>query len=489
MPVRTVMDGGAKCDEEMTMRLPVRTALPLSAFMFLLLSACRAPGDVEAAPAVKDEAEALRSTLPIVFVHGAAGSAQQFQAQAMRYIANGVPPDRIHTFEYNAGTQGVLAAAGGAQLLPLYQYLQSVTAQHGVDQVYLIGHSLGTIVSTEYLASGFATTPLPVPAPANLVAKFVAIDGIVSPVCPGLVPCKGIFDGASTVGMGQDNTYIENQAHVEVCTSRESFEAQFEFFYGFRPRITDIALQGETVNVAGRAVTFPENAPRPGARLEIWPIDSATGYRTASSPEATLTPDAGGYWGPVTLSTHQHYEFLLKTDDAVEHHFYLPRFLRDTAHVRLLSGPDTSESRVNTNTGDGHVALVMSRMREWFGNHPSAGNDIVEISTRSKALGDQPVVNAITAAVGTGTIGIHIHDDAATPGQTTLEPLPYFPDQAFQTGVDVYMPATEPPDGTVSMRLLPRGKAEFAQTLNFPNWASSRHRVSVVFNDFDRAED
>ncbi len=431
----------------------------------------------------------LTDSLPIVFVHGAAGSAAQIRANAMRFVANGVPPEKIHTFEYNAGVEGIVLAAGGQLLLPLYQFIQDVAAQHGVEQVYLIAHSLGTIVSTEYLASGFATTLLPsLPAPANLIAGFVSIDGAVSPVCPGFVPCIGIFDGQSSIGMGPNNTYIENQAHVEVATSAESFEAQFEFFYGQRPATVDITLQGPEVSVSGRAVTFPENSPRPDAKLAIWPIDSDTGHRSADQPVAQLTPDADGYWGPVRLRTDVDYEFLLTSSDSVPHHFYMPRFVRDTEHVRLLSGPNDSDTRSNTHIGDGHVAVVISRMREWFGDHPTAGNDIVEISTRSPTLGDQPVVNAITPAVGIDTIGIHIHDDAATPQQTSLEPLPYFPDQAFQTGVDVYMPATEPPDGTVSMRLIPRGRSEFSQTVNFPNWASTGHRVSIDFNDFDRVE-
>ena len=429
---------------------------------------------------------ALADSLPIVFVHGAAGSGQQFHSQAMRYVANGVPPERIRVYEYDAGVEGIVQAAAGAHVLPLYQFLLDLTAEFGVDQVYLIGHSLGTIVSTEYLASGFATGPLPVPAPANLVAKFVGVDGMVSPICPGLVPCLGIFAGQSTVGLGQDNAYIDHQAHVQVCTSAESFEAQFEFLYGFKPQIVDIQAPAGMVSIAGRAVNFPQNTGRSGSTLEVWPIDSESGHRSAPTPLASLAISDDGRWGPVEVSTQKHHEFLIRSPDAVDHHFYLPRFERDTDLIRLLSGPDDSDTRTNTHVGPGHSAIVMSRMREWYGDHPAAGNDVVEISTRSPARGNQPPVNVITPAVGNDTIGIHIHDDAATPGQTTLQPLPYFPDQAFQTGVDVYMPATEPPDGTVTIRSMARGKAEAVQTLNFPNWASDRHRIGIVFNDYDR---
>ena len=83
-----------------------------------------------------------------------------------------------------------------------------------------------------------------------------------------------------------------------------------------------------------------------------------------------------------------------------------------------------------------------------------------------------------------GVIGIHVHDAAASPGDSTLDLLPFFPTQAFQTGVDVFMPAAEPADGTVSFVNAPRGDTSRLQTINTPNWRSSENRVTVTFNDF-----
>jgi hypothetical protein len=83
-----------------------------------------------------------------------------------------------------------------------------------------------------------------------------------------------------------------------------------------------------------------------------------------------------------------------------------------------------------------------------------------------------------------GVIGIHVHDAAASPGDSTLDLLPFFPTQAFQTGVDVYMPASSPPDGTVSFVNAPRGDTSRLQTINIPNWRSSEHRATLTFNDF-----
>ena len=39
--------------------------------------------------------------LPIVFVHGFAGSAQQYMSQAQRFVANGYPIERIVAFDHN----------------------------------------------------------------------------------------------------------------------------------------------------------------------------------------------------------------------------------------------------------------------------------------------------------------------------------------------------------------------------------------------------
>ena len=65
-----------------------------------------------------------------------------------------------------------------------------------------------------------------------------------------------------------------------------------------------------------------------------------------------------------------------------------------------------------------------------------------------------------------------------------MDLLPFFPTQAFQTGVDVFMPPAEPADGTVSFVNAPRGDTSRLQTINTPNWRSSENRVTVTFNDF-----
>jgi hypothetical protein len=253
---------------------------------------------------------------------------------------------------------------------------------------------------------------------------------------------------------------------------------QFEFLFGRAPEVIDIVKQRAPVVISGRAVNFPANTGRDGTTLEFWEIDSDTGMRKGTKPLTTVELGADGAWGPLTVDPNKHYEqVLISPDTPNQHHFYSQPFLRSTQFVRLLSGPADSPSRMNTNAGEHHAALVVLRMREW------TVDDVLEVSTKSKS-GDQSARNAVTAEITNNPISIFVHDDAATPGETTLSLLPWFPTQPFQTGVDMFIPANETPDGTITVTNKPRGATDKPQTIRTPNWASSRHTTSIMFSDF-----
>ena len=146
--------------------------------------------------------------------------------------------------------------------------------------------------------------------------------------------------------------------------------------------------------------------------------------------------------------------------------------------------PANSQIVANTNKSDNHAAMVVVRQKEWWTTHPSGQHDTLEISTTSPSRGDQPVVDALTKVTSNGVIGVHIHDALASPKDSTLDLLPFFPTQPFQTGIDVYMPAAEPPDGTVSIVNAPRGDTSRLQRLNMPNRRSTTDRNTITFNDF-----
>jgi pimeloyl-ACP methyl ester carboxylesterase len=401
-------------------------------------------------------------TLPIVFAHGGAGSAQQYASQAMRFAANGYPQDRIVAYDHDGAGFDV------AQFLPgLDAVVEDARTRFGADKVYLIGHSRGTLLSTQYLA---------VPENAAKVAKYISLDGAP---CPAVdIPC-----------ITPNQEMLTGQKHVEVATSKESFVMQYKFLVDQEPKVVDIVKQKAPVVLSGRAVNFPQNTGREGARLEFWEVDRATGKRVADEPLETFDIGADGDWGPVTVNPDKYYEQVLYVPGSNRYqHFYPQRFLRSSSLERLLSGPPDSPARMNTNVGDGHVALTVIRMREWL---PS---DALEIETASEA-GNASEANVITednvskmtAVMGRSVgepIALYIHDDAATPGETTLEKLPWFHEQFFQAGIDVFIPGANPANGTISITNLPRGDASKPQQLNVPNWSSTEHVVTVVFSDF-----
>ncbi|HKU42916.1 MAG TPA: alpha/beta fold hydrolase [Polyangiales bacterium] len=385
--------------------------------------------------------------LPIVFVHGFSGSAQQFTSQAMRFVANGYPAERLRAYEHDGAGTGVADFIPGADAV-----VDEVRAKFGADRVFLIGHSRGTLVSSTYLSD---------PARAAKVAKYIALDGGGCANIP--VPCLAPAQTTNTRA-GQTHP-IPGQKHVEVATSKESFALQFEFLFGRAPEVLDIVKQQSPVRISGRAVNVPANTGREGTTLSIFELRANSGLRAKDEPLARFEIGADGAWGPVTVDPEAHYEFVLSSADSpYQHHFYEQPFLRSSAFIRLRSGPSDSTARMHTNTGDHHAAVTVSRMREW------TAPDVLEVSTQS-ASGDAQAVNVLGPATGENRIAIYLHDDAATPGESSLALLPWFPEQPFQTGVDIVLPAADPADGTITLRNLPRGDADHPQLLRVGNWS------------------
>ncbi|HEY8060724.1 MAG TPA: alpha/beta fold hydrolase [Acidimicrobiales bacterium] len=410
-----------------------------------------APEGTDPLPPLPDDV-----ALPIVFVHGFAGSAQQYESQAMRFVANGYPPERIVAYDHDGAGVDIAGYVEGLDAV-----VDETLADTGAEQVYLVGHSRGTFVSSTYLGD---------PVRAAKVAKYVALDGAP---CVDVVPC-----------LAPTQETNPGQSHVEVATSPESFAAQYEFLVGEAPEVVDIVPQREPVVLSGRAVNFPANTGREGANLDIWEVDAATGARVADEPIASFTLPADGAFGPVEVESGAHYEYVLSAPGSeVQHHLYLQPYVRSGALVRLLSSEPDGDTRSHTNVGDGHTALIAIRMREWYAaddpDLPGDQADRLEISVD----GEEPV-DVLAPFVGNAAIGLHLHDDAASPGETTLDALPYFATQPFQSGVDVHLPATEAADGVITVTNIPRGDTSRPQTLNVPNWPSSTHSVSVVFTDY-----
>jgi len=433
--------------------------------------------------------------LPIVFVHGQSGSAQQFETQAMRFTSNGYPQDLLFTFEYDT-------SQSTNPLADLDAFLDDVLAETGADDVYAIGHSRGTSVWTAYLDDpGFG-------GPGK-VAKYVNIDGRSPEELPGGVPTIGIWGEWNTAGSGynlrgdtnaqigpnpEDNFYFGTKSHTEVATSAEAFALAYEFFTGQPPATTDVVPEPPgRVRVSGRAVIFPENIGYDGGTVEMWRIDASTGQRIGNNPRVVYFIDDTGKFGPIKLNGTKHYEFALRRPATVAvpfetvHHFYPEPFSRSNSFLRLqTSRPGQGIAALLPRTED-ETNFVIVRQREFWGDQGALSDELLvdgldvvlpNTSPRARPLG----VN----------LAVFVYDEGAGPplfgfppdGVTDLSKGVLFPFNtlAFLTAVDAAIPAAADASGTVSTTETPRGSGD-ATELNVPNWPSLTDRVTVQFRD------
>ena len=87
-------------------------------------------------------ASKAKAPLPLIFVHGTSGSAQQFETNAMRFVSNGFPQNRIFTLEYSTSLP-----TNDHAIVALDDLVDRVLARTGASKVNLLGHSRGTLVS------------------------------------------------------------------------------------------------------------------------------------------------------------------------------------------------------------------------------------------------------------------------------------------------------------------------------------------------------
>jgi pimeloyl-ACP methyl ester carboxylesterase len=422
-----------------------------------------------AVPAAADGADAL----PIVFVHGFSGSAAQYETQALRFASNGYP-NVVTGIDRISATPGIIYPI-------LDEFFDAVMAETGNDQIYAVGHSQGTAVMYGYLSSSEER--------AARVAKYIGIDGLSNPECPGGVECMGIWArGNPARVLGPRNVQFADQGHTQSVGSAESFAAQYEFFTGTTPDTTKITKGPGHIHISGRALNFPANTGIDGSVLDVYEVRAKNGTRLHNRPLHTVAIGADGNFGPLEVKRDKYYELQLTRqgpDRPLYQHFYYEPFQRSNHLLRLNLAPIGSPLSEAIQRGP-HTTVSIVRQKEWWGANPNdaLNVDTLEVSTRigrDVVVDAGHIINGATAPYAASTIAV-LSFDIGVDGVTDTSAL--FPLGPFLSGVDVYMPATEPPSGTITFRHQQR-QVDPEQVINTPNWSSQDgHSMTVNFRDW-----
>ncbi len=403
---------------------------------------------------------------PVIFIHGSAGSAAQFESQAKRLASNGYPIDIIEAHEYDSPNIATILPQVYAGLDARISRLLAAT---GADRIDLLAHSLGTFVTQGYLTSS--------PERAARVAHYVNLDGRTAASPPGGVPTLAIWgegDPARAI-VGATNVHLPDQSHTQTVSSVESFTEIFRFLRGRAPQTTRIVPQlFGTARVSGRAVLFPSNVGVTGATLEVYPVSPLTGGRLSHRPAHRLSLSGDGSFGPLPVLATARYEFAIVRPGAATHHFYFQPFLRSDSFVRLATSVPGEGLSALVDTSDRHTALTIQRQKEWWGDQGDAGDHLW--------INGRDVLNSANTPRAKRTIGIFAFDDGSDGVTDLTAPLPEFFSQTFITGMDVFIPATPARLGLVRITVGQRGGGH--EVINVPNWRSSTDRVTVNVDDF-----
>ena len=144
---------------------------------------------------------------------------------------------------------------------------------------------------------------------------------------------------------GATNVVIPRIDHRETAYSPAAFAAAYQFITGSAPATTSAAPEstpGLSGKVAGLGISstdpksgnFSNNLPLPGAQLEIYATDPATGERRGSAVYSK-TVDADGRWGPFAAQPGTPYEFVVSAPGYATTHIYRSAFARSSSIVNL----------------------------------------------------------------------------------------------------------------------------------------------------------
>ncbi len=407
---------------------------------------------------ISGEAPCNKTLRPIVMMHGMLASGDTYALQAMRFTTNDYCANLLYPYDWNS------ISIGGENVPPLDAFIDQVLAETGSEQVDLVGHSAGGGLGYEYLSDDLR---------AAKVAHYVHIGSNPADApagTSGQIPTLNIWSTDDTTVPGGDipgatNVTIPGADHYQVATSELTFKEMFTFFNDQAPTSTAISLHPRLV-ISGKALTLGENAPLNGASIEIYELNSYTGFRVNSTPIASLLSDENGRWGPIQVKLDTRYEFLVQSTTPGDRpvHYYREPFYHSNhlVYLRTLPPPGSIASFFLGNLPNNADQTVMTIF---------ASSQAVVTGRDELHVADNEISTPEYASADQTTIAFFLYDDGDQ--NTSLEPVGSFGNFPFLNGIDMFFPTT--PTSTINLTMNGRN-------LNVPNWPSSEGVVVAVFD-------
>lgn len=176
---------------------------------------------------------------------------------------------------------------------------------------------------------------------------------------------------------GATNVVIPGIDHRETSYSPAAFAATYRFITGKAPARTEIASESQVVlngKITGLGVdpsdpktgSFSNNLPLPGAQIEVYATDPATGARIGG-PLLRKTVAANGLWGPLTTRPGQPHEFVISAPGYATTHIYRSGFPRSSELIhlraeRIADADKTAESIVTMTRPRGYLDPARDKM-------------------------------------------------------------------------------------------------------------------------------
>jgi triacylglycerol lipase len=169
---------------------------------------------------------------------------------------------------------------------------------------------------------------------------------------------------------GATNVVIPRIDHRETSFSPAAFDAAYRFITGHTPRVPGIVaeprpvLNGQVTGLGANPAdpktgNFSNNLALPGATVEVYATDTATGERRGAAVHRK-TVGADGQWGPFTAEAATAYEFAISAAGYATTHIYRSPFARssDIIHLRAERLADADK--------DARAIVSFTRPRGYF---------------------------------------------------------------------------------------------------------------------------